>query len=344
MDEATGCAEYLCTLQPPKASALGQGLCSRRAACQQAGLEPDATGLYPPHVSVTGFFKATREQAAEICKIAAQDLAAVLSPVAQAPGDEGDGTADVVTECVEVRQVVTTEGGHVLLDVAAPLISGFAEALAAQAALVGVHIRPKAVKHLSLASGKSPEERASIARLHEDLLVGGGCWDFVVGRLLFRSDVEKLREGGTEHIFEDLLRLKLPCAAKAAGELTPRAALTSSMDAAAAAVAAAGFPLPAGLAQRAQYRNLCSPGGPGVNIDDRGTEESPRCRVNGAHADDVGHFASSVAKMQQQLSSLASGQDFDVRLSEPGVISTGQPKAGCLVARVADENSMLCAR
>lgn len=357
MDEVMACSEYLCTLQPPNSSALAQGLLSRRVACQQAGFELDATGLYPPHVSVTGFFKATQSQAAEICTIAATELAAVLAPAALPPDQWGsDGGADVGSECVKVQQVVTTEGGHVLLDVVAPLISDFAQVLATQAARVGVHLRPKAVRHLSLASGRNPEERAGIARCYEDLLVGGCCWDLVVSRLLFRSDVDKLRVGGDMHVFEELLRLKLPCAAKAMDKLMP-SALTSQMDAAAAAATCATSPTSYTVEPTRNSRDPQADHGQkhesdrrgrvgSIKTDERGLDSSPRCvSENEPTKDSIAeHFSNSVALMQKQLSGLARGQDFEVQFSDTEKIRTGHPKVGCPMNQVTDENSILCAK
>jgi len=265
--------------------------------------------------------------------------------------------ADSGNECVKVQQVVTTEGGHVILDVVAPLISNFAKALAVQSELVGVNVRPKAVRHLSLASGRCPEERASIARLYEDLLVGGCCWDLVVSRLSFRSDVDKLRQGGDTHMFEELLRLKLPCAAKAVDELAPNA-LTSQFDAAAALAATCATPPTSPLlepsakalepqADHGQFHESDRRGSVGsIEIEERGMDSSPRCRAENNPVTDsiAGHYVNSVALVQKQLSSLAGGQDFEVQFSDTETLRTGHPKVGCPITQVTDENSMLCAK
>eukprot|EP00971_Amphidinium_carterae_P180850 3587499-Amphidinium_carterae.1 len=55
-------AEYLCTLQPRKGSWLENDLLHCRGKCLRAGLGHDTTGLYPPHVTLVGFFKATSQQ------------------------------------------------------------------------------------------------------------------------------------------------------------------------------------------------------------------------------------------------------------------------------------------
>jgi len=361
MDEAMTGSEYLCTLQPPSTSAFAQGLLSRRVACQQAGFELDSTGLYPPHVSVTGFFEATQHQAAEICALAQTELAAALAPLAALPPDSGEGSggggADAGGECVRVQQVVTTESGHVLLDVAAPLISSFAQGLAKQAARVGVHVRPKAVRHLSLASGRSPEQRAGIARLYEDLLVGGCCWDLVVSRLSFRSDVEKLRRDGDTHVFEELLRLTLPRVAKATGEYLP-SALTSKIDAvAAAATPSATSPTSRLVEPKTKAHALQVDHGHehesdrrgsvgSVNINKHGVDSSPQCWTENEPTKDgiAEHVANSVAMMQRQLSGLARGQDFEAQFSVAQVMRAGHSKEGCSMLQVTDENSMLCAK
>lgn len=358
MDEATACSEYLCTLQPPSNSALAHGLLSRRVACLQAGFGLDSTGLYPPHVSVTGFFEATQKQAANVCKIVATELAAVLAPAALPPDHKSiDGGADTRSECVKVQQVVTTEGGHVLLDVVAPLISNFAQVLSTQAALAGVHVRPKTVRHLSLASGKSPEQRVGIARLYEDLLVGGCCWDLVVSRLSFRSDVEQLQTGGSMHVFEELLRLKVPCAAKAMNEPAPNT-LMSQIDAAAAAVAAYATPLARpvgetntktrvpqvdhGQEHESDHRRIVG----SINIKECGMDSSPHRRAEDEPGKDsiAGHFAKSVALMQKQLTGLSGGWNFEAKFPDTEGIHAGHLKVGCPMTQVTGENSMLCAK
>mmetsp|Transcript_28082 Transcript_28082/g.70505 ORF Transcript_28082/g.70505 Transcript_28082/m.70505 type:complete len:332 (-) Transcript_28082:241-1236(-) len=329
MDGATASSEFLCTLQPPSASDFARGLLSRRAACRQAGFELDSTELYPPHVSVTGFFKATQNQAAEICAIISTELAAALAPAALPLNHEGSsGRADASSECVKVQQVVTTEGGHVLLDVVAPLITSFAQVLAKQAACVGVHVRPKAVRHLSLASGRSPEQRAGIARLYEGIVVGGCCWDLVVSRLLFRSDLEKLRRDGDTHAFEEVLRVKLPCAAKAQGESLP-GALMSKIDAVAAAAAPSGRVLQADYGH--EHEPDCRGSVESANISKRGMDSSPRRLTEDQPTKDgiAEHFANSVARMQKHFSGAE-------------VIRAGPPKEGRSMVQVAGKNSMLC--
>lgn len=191
--DASMLSEYLCTLQPPEGSALALKLSDCRAACRME-LGVDETGLYPPHITVTGFFSATPQQAARVC----------------------DAVAALVHRwephrlTVEVRRVVTTETGHVILDVFAPGVADLAAALAAQAESFGIRLRPKAVRHLSLASRRNVQERESVARLHAGVPLGRCELDLVVSRLLERSDTEGLRGEGRAHVFSNILRLRLP--------------------------------------------------------------------------------------------------------------------------------------
>lgn len=152
----------------------------------------DETGLYPPHVSVTGFFAATSQQAANICKAATESIAAQAEAGFH----------------IEMRDVISTDSGYVLVDVFAPGVATFAVSLAAQAGTFGVHMRPKDVRHLSLASGRKPEEQSYIKQLCSILLQGPCTFDFVVAMLLHRS--QDCNREAKPHIFRELLRLHLP--------------------------------------------------------------------------------------------------------------------------------------
>lgn len=154
----------------------------------------DETLLYPPHVSVTGFFHATPQQAAQVC-------AALVRLVPEWARRGGLGT--------EVRGVVSTNDGHVILDVFAPGIADLAATLTAQADSLGISLRPKAVRHLSLGKCRSPLEQESIARLHADVPRGRCEFDLVVSRLVQRSDVLRLQREGQAHSFQELVRVSL---------------------------------------------------------------------------------------------------------------------------------------
>lgn len=187
--------EYLCTLQLPAGAPLAVELECRRARAFEV-LGVDATGLYPPHVTVTGFFTATAEQAAAV--------------VATIEGLVGRTDAqDCATLAVELRQCVETDGGHVLLDAHAPRVASLATKLAVETASFGVSIRPKPVRHLSLASGRNAAERQRFMQMYSDLPRGRFDFDLVVARLLRRSNLDKLRSSGEQHDFSELLRLPL---------------------------------------------------------------------------------------------------------------------------------------
>mmetsp|Transcript_40601 Transcript_40601/g.73082 ORF Transcript_40601/g.73082 Transcript_40601/m.73082 type:complete len:292 (+) Transcript_40601:91-966(+) len=195
MEEASGSAEYLINLQLPASSTWLKELLTRRAAVQQEFLA-DETGLYPPHVSVTGFFSATSKQAAVICS----SLWELVN--AEPRGFE-----------VELRQILSTESGHVLVDVVAHELAKLASSLAAKASEAGVKLRPKAARHLSLASGRTPEEQRRVQQLYQGLPLGKsslGCpLELVVAKLLCRSNLERLRREQKAHEFSDLLRIPI---------------------------------------------------------------------------------------------------------------------------------------
>jgi len=177
----------------------------------------DETGLYPPHISVTGFFHAKPQQAANVCR--------ALVGLIQARSQQ-DGLR------AEVRGVVSTDDGYVILDVFAPGVAELAAALTAQVAPFGVRLRPKSVRHLSLGKRKSRPEQEAIARLHADVPLGCCEVDLVVARLVQRSDVPRLQSEGQAHDFREVLRLSLPSGARRAvlGELPART--LSTLDAA----------------------------------------------------------------------------------------------------------------
>lgn len=203
-------AEYLCTLQPLEGSALANSLAELRARCQEE-YQPDETGLYPPHVSVTGFFEATPEQAEDL-RGAVPELAASHAAV--------EGALDA-----QLRRIVSTECGHVLVDVWAPGVAALAQELASWGARRGLRLRPKAVRHLSLASRRPPAERARIARLYEALPLDGPCeLELVLSRVVRRSSPEQLGRHGCMHAFCDVLRWRLPGGAPRARATAPQCA------------------------------------------------------------------------------------------------------------------------
>jgi len=187
--------EYLCTLQPPHGSALARKLAACRSSCQRE-LGVDEASLYPPHVTVTGFFHATPQQVMRVC-------AALVRLVRERVQREG-------VLRTELRGTVSTGDGHVILDVSAPGVTELAAAWAAQAAPHGIRLRAKAVRHMSLGKGRSPPEQESIERLHGDVPLGACELDLVIARLASRSDVPALRSQGRGHSFTELLRLSLP--------------------------------------------------------------------------------------------------------------------------------------
>mmetsp|Transcript_120538 Transcript_120538/g.236930 ORF Transcript_120538/g.236930 Transcript_120538/m.236930 type:complete len:246 (-) Transcript_120538:29-766(-) len=197
-------AEYLVTMQPVEGSLFAQSLLLKRAECRRAGLGNDSTGLYPPHVSVTGFFKATEQQVNQLLSIVGAEFADAIRRARAGHISLEDG------QFVKVKQLLTTNGGHVILDIAAPAMSDFAASLAAKAARIGAHVRPKAVRHMSIAAGRHDQELHEIAKIHQDLDMGECGWNLVVSRLLYRSDVESLQRDGKTHEFCDVLRLPIP--------------------------------------------------------------------------------------------------------------------------------------
>lgn len=193
MPAASETFEYVCTLQFAPGSPWLKELELRRAACFRE-LGPDETGLYPPHVSVTGFFSANAQEASELCIV----LEALLARyVCSNPPP------------AELRNILSTPDGHVLIDVAVPGLALLAADFACQAKSLGVAVRPKAVRHLSLASRRTASDQSKIMELHGNLWIGTTQLDLVLSKLIRRSSVENLEKHGQVHNFEELLRLPL---------------------------------------------------------------------------------------------------------------------------------------
>jgi len=215
--QAEDAADFVCTLQPRPGSTLAAQFASCRRACQCLGLGVDETSLYPPHVTVTGFFRASDEQAARVCELAAE-LAASASLAVRSEGsreEKAEGQTSDLAEGrrdVQLLRVLSTDSGHVIADVVAFSVACLAAALAEKARAFGVQLRPKAVRHLSLASGRGSEEQASILSVYGALPLGGGPWDLVVSKLVEKSELACLRQTGQMHQFKELLRLPLPSA------------------------------------------------------------------------------------------------------------------------------------
>lgn len=186
-------AEYLCTLQPCEGSQLGSELRTGRRSCALQ-LGSDEASLYPPHVSVTGFFRATRHQAAQLRSLLVDLVAA------------GAGTTGFH---IEGRKIVLASNGHVLIDIHAPEVAELAQAFACKAANHGVHVRPKDVRHLSLASGRSAEEQVRVQELFSGVPFGQYGMDLVLARLIRRATPAQRGANTTVHQFSEGLRLPL---------------------------------------------------------------------------------------------------------------------------------------
>lgn len=207
--------QFLCTLQPRPGSELAQGFAACRTACQSLGIDVDETNLYPPHITVTGFFSATAEQAAQVCELATA-LAKELHLIVAQSGCTAQTEQPV--PAVELVRVLSTDTGYVIADAAAPDVARLAKALSEKAGAFGLHLRPKAVKHVSLASGRETEEQACISHVYSALPLGFGPWDLVISQLLVKADVQTMSIDGVGHQFKELLRLPLgvgtpPCTA-----------------------------------------------------------------------------------------------------------------------------------
>jgi len=213
--DASWSHQYIVNLQPLMNSRFHKVLLAKRAKCRE-NFGADPTYLYPLHISVTGFFEATREQVEGVVENMRDELAKELG--------RGPGTRPVV-----VGEVVSTPTGYVLLDVQSPCVTSFARRLQARAAQDhDVQIRPKRVNHVSLAADRpSDEARQKIVDIyvpssssHDDGALCGleegetlrqvyeeASFDLVLSRLLQRSSFERFTEDGRGHSFVEVVRI-----------------------------------------------------------------------------------------------------------------------------------------
>mmetsp|Transcript_113098 Transcript_113098/g.359388 ORF Transcript_113098/g.359388 Transcript_113098/m.359388 type:complete len:193 (+) Transcript_113098:275-853(+) len=177
----------------------------RQKCADEFGADP--TFLYPLHVSVTGFFEASEFQIRRLRDVIPEMLQRELK-------DAGGPT---------IGKVICTKTGYVLFDMQASAITNFSQRLGeVSSRQCGLHIRPKAVNHISLACNR-PEEaiREKIRRIFEapedamddaSRLIretrDGAEFDLVISRLLARSSFERLSEDGP-HKFTEVVRIPL---------------------------------------------------------------------------------------------------------------------------------------
>lgn len=200
-EEAEAPASYLVNLQPSMGSRFHEVLYERRAACA-ATFGADPTYLYPLHVSVTGFFEAP--------SFTIRPLVTLMRALLHQCEEEADE--------VTVGNVICTKTGYVLFDMKAAAITSFSQRLGERSAReLNVHIRPKAVNHISLACDRHDEDsRENIKSIYEGTYIGevvedltqSAKFDIVLSRLLARSSFERLAEDGP-HAFAELARLSL---------------------------------------------------------------------------------------------------------------------------------------
>merc|ERR1740121_314305 len=140
-------SEFLITLQSRPDSDLARAFAECREACRRGGFGLDATDLYPPHITVTGFFTATQGQATQICTLAAAELEKLVAATPGCPAPAAEKPLDFCEEAqvcperspaVDLLQVLATEKGYVLVDVCSPGMASLGKALAEEACAHGL--------------------------------------------------------------------------------------------------------------------------------------------------------------------------------------------------------------
>jgi len=195
-------ASYLVNLQPSPNSNFCKVIYERRAECAKI-FGADPSYLYPLHVSVTGFFEAYQSQVTALAEAMKQELHKEMED----------------SQKVAVGKVICTKTGYVLFDLQAKAVTAIAQRLGERSSReLGVHIRPKAVNHISLACNRPDEEtREKIKAIYEpqEDEPGGAeileayataSFDLVLSRLIIRSSFERMAEDGP-HKFTEVIRL-----------------------------------------------------------------------------------------------------------------------------------------
>jgi hypothetical protein len=193
-DDALG--EYIINLQPTQDTSFRQYLYDKRAElADKFGKDP--TYLYPLHVSVTGFFEATRPCIDKVVSMLSEIISEELSEIRN-------------NEAVMAKEVLSVNAGYVLMDLEAPSITNFAKALSLRAKDLGLNIRPKSVNHISLAMGRpDAEQRRQIQDMYAsdpDSLKKDATFDLVLSRRTFRGSFERLDVDGA-HQFKEVARV-----------------------------------------------------------------------------------------------------------------------------------------
>lgn len=203
-------ASYLLNIQPSPGSAFHTLIYQMRQKCaDDFGYDP--TYLYPLHVSVTGFFEASAGQIRQLIHVIPEMIVRELRDVGE----------------ISVGEVICTKTGYILFDMKAAAVANFAQRLGETSARqFGLHIRPKAVNHISLACNRPSEEvREKIRNVYEptdsgeagDLIretQASATFDLVLSRLISRSSFERFAEDGP-HKFAEVARIPLQVQDKA---------------------------------------------------------------------------------------------------------------------------------
>lgn len=199
-------ASYLLNIQPSPNTPFHALLYEKRRQCAEL-FGSDPTHLYPLHVSVTGFFEASESQVNQLKGV-------IIDMLSRELRESG---------AIAVGQVICTKTGYVLYDMNAAAITNFAQRLGeASARNLGLHIRPKAVNHISLACNRPDEAvREKLRALYEPPDEGvalamreahdSATFDLVLSRLVARSSFERFAEDGP-HQFAEFARIPLAIA------------------------------------------------------------------------------------------------------------------------------------
>lgn len=255
MVAATETAEgvFIFHLVPAEGSDLHKHLSNCRQICKEVYGE-DHSYLYSLHCSMTSYFACRFDEAMKIRELARYVLetrSAMWQKKGSRPlrktvsdahdiqrrcsvGDDkrrsvcADAQAPLIPSpagtlrrygqppTVVCGDVVATETGYVIQDVASPFVRAVTEELAAVvAASLGICMRPKLVNHITLANDRGSDVRAGMRDIYQGGLAealkrqGPGDWEVVMLELVQRSSLPEYHTKGP-HKLKTILRLPLP--------------------------------------------------------------------------------------------------------------------------------------
>lgn len=145
----------------------------------------DASYLYSPHVSMTGFFEATLEEAVNLGWTLKSFMKNIFTRTAFMNSVRHIKSPDrCAPGMVQLGRVISTDDGYVILDLDSGILP---DVMREFVAMVDVKMRAKRINHMTLAKDRSAMEREALKRIWESNLAKANFtadWRVVVYELI----------------------------------------------------------------------------------------------------------------------------------------------------------------